>query len=751
MRFGFVLSARRLMCFLFISLISVSAYSQYCTPASSLGCLTGDYPNQFSMTGTSLSINDPSLTCTGSYQDRTATDTCEVVSPSPTVNCTITSNLSSTYSTYTTFTYSGASTIHSRVTESCQLWVDWNNNDTFETSESIGGMEPLPNSPLAFTVTIPPGIAAGFYRMRLVLSSVAAYPSMDPCMKTSIFGIITTDYASGTAIDYTIEVGVACTTPTVTFGASTCTSQVINWTAIAGSGGYEYVVNTTAGAPTGSGTATTGTTYTATGLTPGTTYYAHVLDSCGPGYLSTWVNVPFTTSGPSSIKGTTALCPTSSTILSDATAGGTWSSSTVSVATIASGGFTVYGVGAGLTTITYTEGGCTALTTVTVAPLPAITGVTNVCPGSTTQLSDAIPGGAWSSSTASVATVTAAGLVHGAAAGTTTITYSINGCSSTEIVTVSALPPITGGATVCAGLTLPLNDATGGGTWSSSSNTIATVSSTGVVTGVAAGSATITYTTGSCNTTLVITVGNALAAITGTTTFCVTSTTTLSDVTPGGVWSSGDVSVATVSGTAVHGVTGGTATISYTAGGCSATDIVTVVPNNGGTITGRDTVCIGTPITLSDAQAGGTWSSSSSTHATVNASTGVVSGVGYGVFTITYSVTNLCGNYTVTRSMHVLTGAQCAAGIAPVAVGQNAELKVFPNPNSGTFTMSLVSDNTEEVHVVITNIVGQKVSEFITVTNKPVDIKLNAATGIYLLSATTSHGKYVSKVEINSQ
>src|SRR6202012_1376851 len=106
-------------------------------------CALGDYPTQFSMTGTSTSINDPSLSCTpsgssgvGGYEDRTS-ETCTVVSPSV-VNCTITSNTSSTSGGYTTTSYGGTSPT-SGTTESVQLWVDWNNDGTFYSSERIGG------------------------------------------------------------------------------------------------------------------------------------------------------------------------------------------------------------------------------------------------------------------------------------------------------------------------------------------------------------------------------------------------------------------------------------------------------------------------------------------------------------------------------------------------------------------------------------------------------------------------------------
>ena len=66
--------------------------------------------------------------------------------------------------------------------------------------------------------------------------------------------------------------------------------------------------------------------------------------------------------------------------------------------------------------------------------------------------------------------------------------------------------PITGLSQVNSASTIQLSHVLAGGTWSSSSTAIATVSSTGLVTGVTAGTTTITYTLCSNSTTKVITV-----------------------------------------------------------------------------------------------------------------------------------------------------------------------------------------------------------------------------------------------------
>src|SRR6185295_4874531 len=104
-------------------------------------------------------------------------------------------------------------------------------------------------------------------------------------------------------------------------------------------------------------------------------------------------------------------------------------------------------------------------------------------------------------------------------AGTSVITYkNSNGCTTTATVTVNALPTITGTLNVCIGSTTSLTgSATANATtpWVSASTGVATVNSSGVVTGVSAGTSVITYkNSNGCTTTATVTV-NALPTITG--------------------------------------------------------------------------------------------------------------------------------------------------------------------------------------------------------------------------------------------
>lgn len=328
----------------------------------------------------------------------------------------------------------------------------------------------------------------------------------------------------------------------------------------------------------------------------------------------------------------------------------------------------------------------------------SISGNSSVCTGSTITLSNSTSGGTWTSSDVTVATVGAnTGVVTGVGVGTATITYTItngNGCtnSATKSITVNVAPSgsaITGTTTVCAGSTTTLSNATSGGVWSSSNTAIATVgSATGIVTGVAAGTVTITYTAtngSGCSvastTSFTVNASTTLSANTGTASACIGSTSTLSNSTAGGTWSTSNSSVATVgSSTGVFtGVAAGTAIITYTytnGNSCTSTASTTVtitalpvVP----AISGSTSVCVGSTITLTNSTAGGVWSSSNNAIATVSTS-GVVTGNASGSVTITYTVTG-------------------ANGCAPVAVTTTITVNPVPSLTSSLGGVNIVTTN----------------------------------------------------------
>jgi len=80
--------------------------------------------------------------------------------------------------------------------------------------------------------------------------------------------------------------------------------------------------------------------------------------------------------------------------------------------------------------------------------------------------------------------------------------------------------------------------------------------------------------------------------------------------------------------------------------------------------------------------------------------------------------------------------------------GTNGALRVFPDPNNGTFTLHITTLQQENVTVTITNILGGQVKEFTTATNTDTQVQMNAAPGIYFVNTHTSEGDMVQKVVV---
>jgi hypothetical protein len=76
------------------------------------------------------------------------------------------------------------------------------------------------------------------------------------------------------------------------------TSATVGWNAVAGSIGYDYIVDQNANYSTGTLTTITGTSAPVTGLLPGNTYYLHVRNKCSGGGISQWSDYMFTTLPP---------------------------------------------------------------------------------------------------------------------------------------------------------------------------------------------------------------------------------------------------------------------------------------------------------------------------------------------------------------------------------------------------------------------------------------------------------------------
>ena len=391
---------------------------------------------------------------------------------------------------------------------------------------------------------------------------------------------------------------------------------------------------------------------------------------------------------PVPIIGVPSLCIGAVTIYTDASIGGTWSSSNTAIVTVGASTGIITSMSPGVDTITYSIGtSCSVYKILTVNPLPSvITGIKKMCVGSSTTLSDSVASGSWHSLNTGIATIDIYyGIVTGIAPGTDTITFTnIYGCSVFTIVTVNPLPTsILGSSTACVGYANTLTDGTPGGTWFSSNPTIAIVGAvTGIVTGVSPGMDTITYMLpDSCTVSMTIWVNPLPFPIYGADVLCVGSSITLFDDMSGGTWSSSNTNATVGAGTGiVTGITAGVDTIYYTAGwGCFSYYIITVNPLPA-SITGASSLCAGATTSLSDASIGGTWNSINPSIASIGVGTGIVFGIYPGVDTISYTLGTGCATtFTVT----VMPAPSSIVGPDSVCIGSFINLA---DTGSGVYT-----------------------------------------------------------------
>lgn len=284
-----------------------------------------------------------------------------------------------------------------------------------------------------------------------------------------------------------------------------------------------------------------------------------------------------------------------------------------------------------------------------------------------------------------------------------TLTNS-SGCSlnATTVVTVNPNPVISGTLTVCVGFTTTLSSASPGGTWSSVSPAVGSISSSGVVTGLSAGTTVISYvlSTG-CFQTVTVTVNANPTSITGTAAVCVGNTSTLVGAPGGGSWTSSNPAQGTIgAGTGVlGGISAGNPTVTYTFGtGCYLTQLATVNPLPVA-ITGSAAVCQGFTSTLADASPGGSWSSSAPATGSIGGGTGVLGGVAPGNATITYTLPTGCIT-TVTATVN--SNPNSITGTTNVCTGLTTTLS--STTGGGTWSSSDVARGTISAGGVVTGI-----------------------------------------------
>ena len=171
------------------------------------------------------------------------------------------------------------------------IWVDWNNNYTFEGTEVVYAGQSGSDNPttLAATFDVPATTPVGEYRMRIIGSdmgldsytgSISAAANADPCGT----------YSYSTCHDYTLSVIAASTNPSIYLTPTTATvvlgsTQTLTATIqnVTGTPNITYTSsNTSVATVSGSGT-----TATVTAVTPGTTTITATMTVNGTPYTAT--------------------------------------------------------------------------------------------------------------------------------------------------------------------------------------------------------------------------------------------------------------------------------------------------------------------------------------------------------------------------------------------------------------------------------------------------------------------------------
>jgi len=551
----------------------------------------------------------------------------------------------------------------------------WGSSDTTKATIDYLGVvtgvaATAPSTPVTIVYTLPSGCSVPkFVTVNAIPGPISGYPVCvgqsltltDPTSPGGTWssvspGIGSVDPVSG------VFTGVSAGTVTIGYTLGGCPNTYVETVnpipVISGSpqvclGGTVYL----GGSPYGGTWSTTSSTIgltsagAVTGVSVGPASITYIATGC---MATDSVNV---VPPPPPIMGNMPLCEYATIGLTDSVTGGFWTSADSTIASVDISSGAVFGVYYGTTAVSYTApGGCPVFVIVTVNILPeAIVGPTVVCQGVTETLTDPMGGGTWSSDDTTVVDIGATSGTFTAedpygAPTSATVTYTLpTGCSTNTLIFVNPSPaPVTGYPAVCVGLTTNLADSTPGGSWTSSNAAVASVDpATGIVTGVSPGTSTIiSYVVPGtvCPSNMNVTVNPLPLPITGGMNVCQGSTGMLSDPVSGGVWASADTTIATinpVTGAVTGVVTGGTTSttvgIIYTLGfGCDTTTTITINPLPA-PITGPGKLCERATISLSDATAGGAWSSSDTLNATVSAA-GSVYGVLAGTVAISYTI-----------------------------------------------------------------------------------------------------------------
>lgn len=279
------------------TLLANTMYYWKIVPKNAMGDATGCVVQSFT-TGTSFAYCDPIYTSGKTDGDLISkVEITEGVS-SLLVNDTGTSPTNPAYTYFTTptatlqagNTYNVTITVGSFGSQNVAVWIDYNDNGTFETNEKVGNTTATidSNGSATFPITLACNPPLGTHRMRVrdVYSFTPNGSTIDPCAT----------YGWGETEDYdvTVAAAVACPAPSAGLAENvTSSGATLKWNIGCSETQWDvHVAPAGSGAPTGAPSHLNAGPNTgfiiSSGLTPATAYEFYVRANCGTGGFSTW-------------------------------------------------------------------------------------------------------------------------------------------------------------------------------------------------------------------------------------------------------------------------------------------------------------------------------------------------------------------------------------------------------------------------------------------------------------------------------
>jgi len=222
---------------------------------------------------------------------------------------------------------------------------------------------------------------------------------------------------------------------------------------------------------------------------------------------------------------------------------------------------------------------------------------------------------------------------------------------------------------------------------------------------------------------------------------------------PGGVWTESNSTMFLSTGGVFIGTLPGTDTITYTVNeGCivSAAVVINVNPRPyPGAIAGGDSVCVGSMLILTDDSTGGVWSTIDTTFATINTTTGAVTGVAVGFADMVYTLTiGTCSN-EVDEEVYIADCSTEAVNNVPVA----SSINIYPNPVSSLLNIDWKELQDKKANITLTDITGTEIIKTILVNNNTsgsMQLDLSGiADGMYILSVNSTTMHYTDKIVVS--